>query len=156
MLTHASTTDSPVQVGVALLINGDESAVGEHNIKFEHSIGSHAMQRGQRRVSTASHMSTTEANGRLLTTYDHLTDLISGLIDFAARDTSADFDGRAGISSATGVFVDELDVLKMRGPDTQGATGSATTKEVMAGIFDVETEVLLTGEADGHSGMLSR
>jgi hypothetical protein len=61
-LTTTATTDGPEEIRVALLSNSDEATVGKDNLHGEDLISGKTIDTGQRRVTTAENVTTSDTN----------------------------------------------------------------------------------------------
>jgi hypothetical protein len=61
-LTTTATTDGPEEIGVGLLSNSDEAAVGKDNLHGEDLISSQTVDTGQGGVTTAENVTTSDTN----------------------------------------------------------------------------------------------
>lgn len=147
---RAAALESPEEVGVLVLVGVGDLTGGGHDAEGEDVVDGEALEGGPRAVATTLDETTSDTHGGTLTGDDGKrgVPVVGSGQDGAALDTSSNGDGRSLVGTGALVAVDEVDVLEAMGVDDEGAITSAAANEVVAGVADDQTDVVLAGKVD--------
>lgn len=154
VVTGTTTANGPEEIGVGRAVGSEKLAIGSDNLILESIIGSQAKSGTESRVTATLDIASGKTDGGTFTANDNQTLGVSSLHDLEAHDTSAYFESRTRVVSVRpGLVRDAIEVVH---PDGKGTSTSGTSKVIMAGVTDDETDVVLLGKVDSSNDIVGR
>jgi hypothetical protein len=79
----------------------------------------------------------------------HQSSLVCLLVDFKGLNSNTSLECRAVVvGTPHRIFGDVLDILQIMSPYTQGASTARFSREIMTGILDDQSQIVVPGEVD--------